>query len=253
MEYTIKKLSQLAGVSSRTLRYYDEIGLLKPCRVSSSGYRIYGEKEVDLLQQILLYRSMDIKLEDIKEIIYNKDFDINKSLIEHRERLISRRKQLDLLIQTVEKTIDYNKGEIEMSNKEKFEGFKKQALEENEKKYGKEIREKYGEKTIEESNKKWLNMTEEDMKKMQNIEKEMFEALEEVIKTKDLESEAAKKVYEKHKEWLTFTWPTYSAEAHIGLAEMYVANERFAKYYNDSAGTKEATETLRDCIVKYAK
>jgi len=253
MEYTIKKLSQLAGVSSRTLRYYDEIGLLKPCRVSSSGYRIYGEKEVDLLQQILLYRSMDIKLEDIKEIIYNKDFDINKSLIEHRERLISRRKQLDLLIQTVEKTIDYNKGEIEMSNKEKFEGFKKQALEENEKKYGKEIREKYGEKTIEESNKKWLNMTEEDMKKMQNIEKEMFEALEEVIKTKDLESEAAKKVYEKHKEWLTFTWPTYSAEAHIGLAEMYVANERFAKYYNDAAGTKEATETLRDCIVKYAK
>ena len=253
MEYTIKKLSQLAGVSSRTLRYYDEIGLLKPCRVSSTGYRIYGEKEVDLLQQILLYRSMDIKLEDIKEIIYNKDFDINKSLIEHRERLISRRKQLDLLIQTVEKTIDYNKGEIEMSNKEKFEGFKKQALEENERKYGKEIREKYGEKIIEESNKKWLNMTEEDMKKMQNIEKEMFEALEEVIKTKDLESEAAKKVYEKHKEWLTFSWPTYSSEAHVGLAEMYVADERFAKYYNDAAGTKEATETLRDCIVKYAK
>lgn len=253
MEYTIKKLSQLAGVSSRTLRYYDEIGLLKPCRVSSTGYRIYGEKEVDLLQQILLYRSMDIKLEDIKEIIYNKDFDINKSLIEHRERLISRRKQLDLLIQTVEKTIDYNKGEIEMSNKEKFEGFKKQALEENERKYGKEIREKYGEKTIEESNKKWLNMTEEDMKKMQNIEKEMFEALEEVIKTKDLESEAAKKVYEKHKEWLTFSWPTYSSEAHVGLAEMYLADERFAKYYNDAVGTKEATETLRDCIVKYAK
>jgi len=253
MEYTIKKLSQLAGVSSRTLRYYDEIGLLKPCRVSSTGYRIYGEKEVDLLQQILLYRSMDIKLEDIKEIIYNKDFDINKSLIEHRERLISRRKQLDLLIQTVEKTIDYNKGEIEMSNKEKFEGFKKQALEENERKYGKEIREKYGEKIIEESNKKWLNMTEEDMKKMQNIEKEMFEALEEVIKTKDLESEAAKKVYEKHKEWLTFSWPTYSSEAHVGLAEMYVADERFAKYYNDAVGTKEATETLRDCIVKYAK
>ncbi|ASW44346.1 MerR family transcriptional regulator [Clostridium isatidis] len=253
MEYTIKKLSQLAGVSSRTLRYYDEIGLLKPCRVSSTGYRIYGEKEVDLLQQILLYRSMDIKLEDIKEIIYNKDFDINKSLIEHRERLISRRKQLDLLIQTVEKTIDYNKGEIEMSNKEKFEGFKKQALEENERKYGKEIREKYGEKIIEESNKKWLNMTEEDMKKMQNIEKEMFEALEEVIKTKDLESEVAKKVYEKHKEWLTFSWPTYSSEAHVGLAEMYVADERFAKYYNDAVGTKEATETLRDCIVKYAK
>ncbi|MBU5455847.1 MerR family transcriptional regulator [Caproiciproducens sp. MSJ-32] len=253
MEYTINKLAQMAGVSTRTLRYYDEIGLLKPCRVNSSGYRIYGEKEVDLLQQIMLYRSMDIKLEDIKEIIYNKDFDINKSLIEHRERLISRRNQLDLLIKTVEKTIQYNKGEIKMTNREKFEGFKKQVLEENERKYGKEIREKYGEETIEESNKKWMNMTEEDFNKMKNIEKEMFEALKEVIKTKDLESQAAKEVYERHKEWLTFSWPNYSAEAHMGLAEMYLADERFAKYYNNAAESIEATEVLRDCIVKYAK
>jgi len=253
MEYTINKLAQMAGVSTRTLRYYDEIGLLKPCRVNSSGYRIYGEKEVDLLQQIMLYRSMDIKLEDIKEIIYNKDFDINKSLIEHRERLISRRNQLDLLIKTVEKTIQYNKGEIKMTNREKFEGFKKQVLEENERKYGKEIREKYGEETIEESNKKWMNMTEEDFNKMKNIEKEMFEALKEVIKTKDLESQAAKEVYERHKEWLTFSWPNYSAEAHMGLAEMYLADERFAKYYNNAAESIEAAEVLRDCIVKYAK
>ena len=65
MEYTIKNLAQLAGVSVRTLRYYDEIGLLKPCRVNLSGYRIYGEKEVDLLQQILFYKSIDMKLEEI--------------------------------------------------------------------------------------------------------------------------------------------------------------------------------------------
>jgi DNA-binding transcriptional MerR regulator len=253
MEYTIKKLAQLAVVSTRTLRYYDEIGLLKPCRVSSTGYRIYGEKEIDLLQQILLYRSMDIKLEDIKDIIYNENFDINKSLIEHKERLISRRNQLEMLIKTVEKTIEYNKGEIEMSNKEKFEGFKKQKLEENEKQYGDEIREKYGKETVEASNKKWMNMSEEDFKKMQDIEKEMFESLEEVLKTKDLESEAAKSVFEKHKAWLTFSWPSYSAEAHIGLAEMYIADERFAKYYNDRAGALEAIKVLRDCIVKYAK
>ncbi|MCR1952044.1 MULTISPECIES: MerR family transcriptional regulator [unclassified Clostridium] len=252
MEYTIKKLAELAGVSTRTLRYYDEIGLLKPCRVNSSGYRIYAQKEVDLLQQILLYRSLDMKLEDIQEIITNPDFDICQSLIEHHQRLISRRNQLDQLILTVEKTLEYNKGEIEMSNKEKFEGFKKEKLQENESKYGKEIREKYGSEIVEESNKKFMNMTEENFKKMQSIENEMFEDLLEVLNTGDLDSEKAKSVYEKHKAWLSFSWSSYSKEAHIGLAEMYVADERFAKYYNDRAG-REVVTTLRDIIVKYAR
>lgn len=252
MEYTIKKLAELAGVSTRTLRYYDEIGLLKPCRVNSSGYRIYGQKEVDLLQQILLYRSLDMKLEDIQDIISNPNFDICQSLIEHRQRLISRRNKLDQLILIVEKTLEYNKGEIDMSNKEKFEGFKKQKLQENEAKYGKEIREKYGSETVEESNKKFMNMTEQDFKKMQSIENDMFEDLIEVFNSGDLDSEKAKGVYEKHKAWLSFSWPSYSKEAHIGLAEMYVADERFAKYYNDRAG-KEVVATLRDIIVKYAR
>ncbi len=58
MEYTIQKLGKMAGISTRTLRYYDEIGLLKPARVSSSGYRIYGKTEIDRLQQILFYRAL---------------------------------------------------------------------------------------------------------------------------------------------------------------------------------------------------
>ena len=63
MEYTIKKLAGLSGVSTRTLRYYDEIGLLKPARVASNGYRIYGQAQVDLLQQILFYRALEVPLE----------------------------------------------------------------------------------------------------------------------------------------------------------------------------------------------
>lgn len=252
MEYTIKKLAEMAGISTRTLRYYDEIGLLKPCRVNSSGYRIYGEREVDILQQILLYRSMDIKLEEIQKIISNSSFDICQSLIEHQKNLIARRNQLDQLILTVEKTIEYKKGEISMSNKEKFEGLKKERLEENERKYGKEIRDKYGKETVEASNKKFMNMSEEDLNKMSEIEEKIFSGLLEVVNTEDLESKAAQEVYENHKNWLSFTWNSYSKEAHIGLAEMYVADERFAKYYNDKAG-KEVVKTLRDIIVRYAK
>lgn len=251
MEYTIKKLAEIAGVSTRTLRYYDEIGLLKPCRINSSGYRIYGEKEVDILQQILLYRSLDIKLEDIHNIITNPNFDICNSLNEHRKNLISKKNQLDKIILTVEKTIEYKKGEIEMTNKEKFEGLKKEKLKKNEERYGEEIRNKYGEKTINEANKKFLNMSEEDFNEMSRTEESLFNGLLEVYETQDMESEVAREVYENHKKWLSFTWPSYSKEAHIGLAEMYVADERFAKYYNDKAG-KKVVNILRDIINKYA-
>ncbi len=194
---------------------------------------------------------MDMKLEDIENIISQSDFDISKALVEHHQQLIFKRNQLDQLILTVEKSIAHHKGGVKMSNKEKFEVFKKEKLAENEKSYGKEIREKYGKETVETSNQKLINMSEEDFKKMQNIESEIFESLNQVVKTKDLQSEAAKNVYEKHKAWLSFTWQYYSPEAHIGLAEMYVADERFAKYYNDRAGLEVVT-ILRDIIVKYA-
>ncbi|MGI6066460.1 MAG: MerR family transcriptional regulator, partial [Bacillota bacterium] len=122
MEYTIRKLGQLAGISTRTLRYYDEIGILKPARINSSGYRIYGQNEVDRLQQILFYRELGVSLESIKEIISASSFDRARALKEHRKRLLEKRKQLDLLIENVEKTIDSTEGKIKMTDKEKFEG-----------------------------------------------------------------------------------------------------------------------------------
>ena len=66
MEYTIQKLAHLAGISTRTLRYYDQIGLLSPARTNEAGYRIYGAKEVDVLQQILFYKEMGLELARIK-------------------------------------------------------------------------------------------------------------------------------------------------------------------------------------------
>lgn len=252
MEYTIKKLADLAGVTTRTLRYYDEISLLSPSYINSSGYRIYAEKEVAILQQILFYRTMDIKLEEIQQIISQPDFNISKALIEHHQQLVSRRNQLDQLISTVEKTMNYNKGEIEMTNTEKFEGFKKEKLAKNESRYGKEIREKYGEEKVADSNKSFTNLSEEDFEKMQADENKLFQSLKEVIKTKDLDSEAAENVYKNHKRWLSYSWKSYTPEAHVGLAEMYITDQRFADYYNNQAGAEAAT-ILRDIIVKYAK
>ena len=98
MEYSIKKLSEIAGVSTRTFRYYDEIGLLKPARVSSSGYRIYGKKQVDILQQILFYKELGMSLDEIKEIIQNPNFDRINALKEHKIKLLEKRKQIDMLL-----------------------------------------------------------------------------------------------------------------------------------------------------------
>lgn len=81
MVYGIRELSELAGVSARTLRYYDEIDLLKPLYVNGAGYRFYGEQEVELLQQILFYRERGFGLKQIKELLKSGDFDVERALI----------------------------------------------------------------------------------------------------------------------------------------------------------------------------
>src|SRR5665647_1096879 len=112
MEYTVNKLGQLAGISKRTLRYYDEIGILKPARINSSGYRIYGQSQVDKLQQILFYRELDVSLESIRDIMIAPFFDSENALREHREKLLEKREQLDILIANVDKTLALKEGRI---------------------------------------------------------------------------------------------------------------------------------------------
>jgi len=250
MEYTIKKIANLSGVSARTLRFYDEIDLLKPARVNSSGYRIYGQNEVNRLQQILFYREMDLKLEEIKEILDNPDFDVEQALMEHQEKLMAKRQEIDRLLASVQQTMKYYKGEIEMSDQEKFTAFKEQKVAENEAKYGKEIREKYGEETVERSNKKYLNLTEEQMQEMAETEVQLFETIGVYLEQPEIESDVAKEIFRLHKKWLSYTWPTYSAEAHKGLGMMYIADERFMAYYDEKhAG---AAQALNDAIKYYA-
>jgi DNA-binding transcriptional MerR regulator len=249
MEYTIQKLASLAGVSTRTLRYYDEIGILKPARINSSGYRIYGQAEVNRLQQILFYRELGVNLESIKEIVTAPTFDGTKALREHREKLLEKKEQLDRLIANVDKTIAVTEGRKTMSNKEKFEGFKRKMIDDNEKKYGKEIREKYGKDTVEASNAKVMNMTQEQHDEVTALAEQLHTTLAEAFKTGDPAGELAQKAADLHKQWLTYYWKDYSKEAHAGLAQMYVDDERFTAYYDkEQPGT---AEFLRDAIHIY--
>ncbi|ACT01417.1 MerR family transcriptional regulator [Paenibacillus sp. JDR-2] len=249
MEYTVQKLGQLAGVSTRTLRYYDELGLLKPARVRKSGYRIYGQAEVDLLQQILFFRELGLGLEQIRQIIQDPAFDKSNALKEHREQLLDRRRQLDVLIRNVEQSIEHAEGRINMSDKQKFEGFKQKLIDENEKKYGMEIREKYGDDSVNASNAKLSNMTQEQYDEVTSLGEEIKATLAEAFKTGDPAGELARKTAELHKRWLMFYWKEYSKEAHAGLSQMYVDDERFTAYYDtDQPGV---AAFLRDAIHIY--
>ncbi|TVY01950.1 MerR family transcriptional regulator [Cohnella terricola] len=250
MEYTVQKLGQLAGVSTRTLRYYDEIGILKPARINSSGYRIYGTREVNQLQQILFYRELGVSLDDIKSIITSPSFDADRALRDHRDNLLERRKQLDALIANIDLTLAQREGIAEMSDKQKFEGFKQKLIDDNEEKYGKEIREKYGDEEVEATNAKVRNMTEEQHAELERLTADIHVALAEAFATGDPAGEIARKAVELHRRWLSFYWDSYSKEAHAGLAQMYVADERFRAYYDkDQPGT---AEFLRDAVLIYA-
>lgn len=251
MEYTVKQLADLSGVSRRTLRYYDEIGLLKPDRNNVSGYRVYGPKEVDKLQQILFYRKLGVSLKKIDCMMNLPDYDEVKTLKEHHKKLIAEQKKLTQLILNLKKTIKSKERGIDMKDKEKFEGFRARMIQENESRYGQEVRQKFGEEAVEESNRKLKKMNRQEYEKMKNIEGELIGKLKEAMQTGDPAGELAQEVADLHRQWLSFYWGNYNKEAHAGIACMYVTDERFRGYYDKHQ--PGASQFLRDAILVYTR
>lgn len=154
--YTVKQLADLAGVSRRTLHYYDEIGLLRPFSTTQTGYRQYDDDALFRLQQILFFREIGLSLSQIKEVLNDPDFDLISALQSHRQTMKDKMKRLETLIQTVDTTIMHLVGEVEMSKKNIFEGFS----EEKQKQYKKEAVDNWGE-TASESIMLWNSYSEE--------------------------------------------------------------------------------------------
>lgn len=155
MAYTIKEIADLAGVTTRTLRYYDEIGLLAPADTGDNGYRYYDLDSLLRLQQILFFRELDVPLKDIQLIMSRPDFNLLRALEEHRASLENRVKRLDGLIDTVDQTIATLKGEFIMTAKDYFEGF-------DEARYEGEARQRWGNTPqYAESRQKWATYSKE--------------------------------------------------------------------------------------------
>lgn len=249
MEYTVNKLSKLSGVSARTLRYYDQIGLLKPARVASSGYRIYGARELGALQQILLYRELGFALEDIGRILHASDYDAAAAFERHLTQLHKNRERLDALIANVSKSIAALKGEATMTDREKFEGFKQRLIDENEQKYGAEVREKWGAGAAQASNAKLKGVTQAQYDEGECLRVAAEDALKAALATGDPAGELAQQTCDLHRQWLAIFAPDYSKDYHRGLGDMYAADERFRAYYDKIA--PGAAEFLRDAINVY--
>ena len=235
--YTVKELARLTGLTSRTLRYYDAIGLLRPRRDRENGYRLYGPEEVNRLQQILLYRDMGLPLEEIKRLLDAPGFDREAALREHLGRLRERRREVDALIRAVEHTLDTIEGGTMMNDKEKFEGMKRQAIRENEAAYGRELREKYGEEAMEEYNRRLSGMSQQDWEDTRREEEGCKAALRRAVEAGDPAGEDAREAVRLHAAWLERYWGPgrVTPDAHVGMAEMYTQDERFAAYYEQVA------------------
>ena len=186
------------------------------------------------------------------EILDKEEFDTLGALYEHLFELQNQKIRIEKLILTVNKTIDSLEGRGKMSSAEKFEAFKQQQVQQNEEKYGTEIREKYGEDSVRESNAKMMKMTEEEYKKFQNAEALIKEKLQEAVRSHaDPSGEIGEEITELHKNWISMTWGQYRPEAHRGLAEMYVQDERFLEYYDEEVSG--CAEFLKAAVLYWAK
>jgi len=123
MAYTVKKLSELSGVTVRTLHFYEEADLLKPAYYGSNGYRYYEENELLQLQQILFFKELAFSIKQISKVLGQSDFDQLAALHSHRKALSREREKIEELIETIDGTIKHLKGKKKMKDKEFFSGF----------------------------------------------------------------------------------------------------------------------------------
>ncbi len=219
--FTVKQLSRLAGVTPRTLRHYDSIGLLKPSQVGRNGYRYYGEEAVLRLQQILFYRELEMPLAEIKKIMGRRDFDVLGALQGHRDALNRQVSRLNRLILTVDKTILHLKGRSAMSEQDFFAGFSDAEQE----KYAQEAMQMYDPEIVQGSTKKW--------KAYSSAQKQQIGAEGKAVYTdflaampKGPASPEAQAVVARWRRHLEHFWVP-NDEQLLGLANLYNSDPRF--------------------------
>jgi DNA-binding transcriptional MerR regulator len=219
--YTVKQLSKMAGITRRTVHYYDEIGLLKPSLVGENSYRYYDEDSLLRLQQILLYRELGMPLENIKLILGRRDFDVLSALEGHKGELRRRIAQMERLVSTVDRTINHLKGIQAMSKKQFFEGLS----EEQQAEYEQEALQMYDPATVKASIKKWKGYTTAEKQRIGEEGNAVYEGFLEAM-PRGAASPEAQACVERWRRHIEYFWVPKDEQL-LGLAEGYNSDPRF--------------------------
>jgi len=244
MSYTVKQLAKAAGVTVRTLHYYDEIGLLKPSFLKENGYRCYEQKELVKLQQILFFRELDFALEDIVQIINAPGYKMLEALAEQRTLLEMKRARLDGLLVTIERTMNKLKEGRNMSTDELFATFPESQIEQ----YKEEVKAKWGRtdayKQSIDRTKRW---TKEDFERIKGEGQAITLSLAKLMEKGVAHAEVQAQI-ERHFQHINQFYDC-SYEMYRNLGTMYSEDPRFAENYNTVAS--HLAEFIRDAIAYY--
>lgn len=241
MGYTVKELALVAGVSARTLRYYDAIGLLPATRVGrNNDERQYDDGAVLRLQQILFYRELDFRLDEIRAILDDPSFDVLQALREQQAALRRRRQRMDALLHTIDNTIDHLEGRTTMSGKQFFEGFDPAQYEE-------EARARWGGDVVDESMRRWNAYPADEQARVAAEGEEIFSFVLEHM-DEGIGSAPVQRAMERLHNYVNRFWDC-NDQAFRGLGDLYVADPRFrAKFEQMDPGMPEF---LRDAMAYY--
>lgn len=214
-----KELADIAGISVRTLHYYDTIGLLSPEIDRENGYRNYSDQDVSTLQQILFFRQLNFKLTQIKDILNSPKYHQTEALLEQKDIILKEQTRLNNILKLIDKTIQAERGEITMTNEEKFSG-----VDFSHNPYEQEARDRWGDEKVEQANQNLKKMgTKEAEREFDEIYTQLAD-----LRHLDPESDAAQQEIGKWYDFLNKVGE-YTPEMFKNLGEMYTADERFTK------------------------
>lgn len=228
MTYTVKQLAKIAGVSVRTLHYYDEIGLLKPSFIKENGYRYYEEKELLKLQQILFFKELEFSLADIVRIITDPKFNTSEALVDQKKFLEIKKAKIINLLDIIDVTINTLKGGVNImnNNNTSIADIQNQIDE-----YKREAKKRWGHtdayKQSEDRTKHW---TKDDYKQLTENGKKFTQELADTM-DKGFDSPEFQALIEKHYKGIE-TFFDCSSEVYRSIAESYVSDPRFKAFYN---------------------
>jgi MerR family transcriptional regulator, thiopeptide resistance regulator len=231
VDYTVGRVAEIAGVTVRTLHHYDEIGLLTPGDRSSAGYRRYDDADLERLQQILLYRELGFTLEEIGAILDDPDVEARTHLRRQHGLLRERIARLQEMVAAVEYMLEAHKVGMNLTPEEKFEVFGDFDPDA----YAEEVEERWGDTdAYAESSRRTARYSKDDWLR---IQQESGDLMARWLAAFDAgvpaESQQAMDLAEEHRQQITKHFYECTFEIHVGLAEMYIADPRFTKFYDD--------------------